>query len=185
MSYSFTIIKILKDYLAKESTDVTRLLKSLWHKKRLRKLLLMNNENYTFKDTRGFMPHLLYTTHETSTVPAVCKIEGVQEPEDLFLSLSSWATLGESHNLFEHPWLQNGSVTPAPPPSWGCGEGQGRWWHLWLSSLSTCRGCSSLTPNPWNAAPAPQTEESSYIPPPPRSLLWPFWLMWWLQTTFG
>lgn len=38
-------------------------------------------------------------------------MEGIQGPEDLFLSLSNWATLDKSHNLFEIPSFQNGNVS--------------------------------------------------------------------------
>lgn len=57
-------------------------------------------------------------------------MEGVQEPEGLFLPLSCGVTLGKSHNLFEHPSFPNGSVTLAPPPSWDFGEGHRRQRHL-------------------------------------------------------
>lgn len=53
-------------------------------------------------------------------------MEGDQEPEDLFSPLSSGATLGKSHDLFEHPSFPKGRVTLALPSSWGRGEACGR-----------------------------------------------------------
>ena len=117
MFYVFTIIKIKKTLFGKHQTAKV----VCDTKNREEGCCNPNNENSTLSDTRKSVPHLHTLPTKFPWGPAPRKMEDVQEPEDLFLSLSSWVTLGKSHISFNfHCFRMEGlPLSLVPHGRWG------------------------------------------------------------------
>lgn len=98
-------------------------------------------------------------------------MEGVQQPEDLFPSLSKWVTMSKSHNLFQLPSFQNGNEHPC----------LSSFMELWGRSGEAMASVTSLTDPSTHHEMLPSACRTFLHPAPPQSHLWPFWLKQWLH----